>query len=270
MDLLDAIRKRHTTNGAFADRPIVPEHVRCILEMAARAPSHFNSQPWRFVVVQDAARRKALGDIAGDSMRQLMADGRFMQQYRRFFRFSDDEVAQSNDGIHLDNMPSVLRPFAKYVLTERGNQVMNSFQVPRVLGNDARKLVANSPLLLGIALDCSIYKPEELTGLYTMISLGAVVQTIWLTATSQGMGMQFVSTPQEIPEQWARVSSLLGVPAEYELMLLMRLGYEDPAIKRPTIDWTSPQRKPVEELAFRETWGTAFSLATAGTENTEK
>ena len=57
MDLYEAIRKRHTTNGAFADRPIDPEHKRAILELAARAPSHFNSQPWRFVVVEDLERR---------------------------------------------------------------------------------------------------------------------------------------------------------------------------------------------------------------------
>lgn len=259
MDLLDAIRKRHTTNGPFAERPVEREHLRTILEMAARAPSHFNSQPWRFVVVEDAERRAALGEIAGDSMRQLMADGRFIQQYRRFFRFSEEEVESSQDGIHFDTMPSVLRPFAKYIFTERGNNVMNSFQVPRVLGNDARKLVAKSPVLLGIALDRELFKPGELTGLYTTISLGAVVQTIWLTATSFGMGMQFVSTPQEIPEQWARVSTLLGVPDAYELILLLRLGYEDPDQKRPTIDWRSPQRKGIDELAFREEWGQAFS-----------
>ncbi|KAB8143330.1 nitroreductase family protein [Chloroflexia bacterium SDU3-3] len=255
MELHEAIRKRHTTNGAFADRPVSPEHLRTILEMAARAPSHFNSQPWRFVAVQDAERRAALGEIAGDSMRQLMAEGRFIQQYRHLFRFSQEEIEQSHDGIHFDNMPTVLRPFAKYVFTERGTQMMNTFLVPRVLGNDARKLVAGSPLLLGIALDRALYQPLELTGLYTSISLGAVVQTIWLTAIAQGMGMQFVSTPQEIPAQWARVSDLLGVPPEFELILLLRLGYEDPALKRPTIDWTSPQRKPVEELAFAERWG---------------
>lgn len=261
MDLLDAIQKRHTTNGPFANRPVAPEHVQAILEMAARAPSHFNSQPWRFVVIEDATRRAALGEIAGDSMRQLMAEGRFVQQYGRFFRFSEEETASSNDGIHFDNVPAVLRPFVKYVLTERSGQVLNTFQVPRVLGNDARKLVAASPLLLGIALDRSLYRPNELTGVYTSISLGAVVQTIWLTATAYGMGLQFVSTPQEIPEQWARVSALLRVPAEYELILLMRLGYEDPAIKRPTIDWRSPQRKPVSDLAFRDEWGTAFDTA---------
>lgn len=254
MDVAEAIRRRHTTNGAFADRPIDPQHKRTILELAARAPSHFNSQPWRFVVVEDLERRRAIGRIAGDSMRQLMADGRFFQQYRKFFRLSSEEAAATNDGIHIDNMPPMLRPLAKYIFTERGAQMLNTFQVPRVLGNDARKLVENSPMLLGIALSRDLYRPGELTGLYTTISLGAVVQTIWLSATALGMGMQFVSTPQEIPEQWARVSDFLGVPAEYELILLLRLGYEDPEIKRPTIDWTSPQRKSIDELAFQERW----------------
>jgi nitroreductase len=255
MDLFEAIRRRHTTNGPFLDRPIDPQHKRQILEMAVRAPSHFNSQPWRFIVVEDQARRAELGEIAGESMRALMEQGRFWQQYRRFFRFSREEAAGSRDGIYFDNMPKVLRPFAKYLFTERGSSMMNTFQVPRVLANDARRLVASSPLLLGIALSQELYVPGDLTGLYTTISLGAVVQTVWLTATSLGIGVQFVSTPQEIPAQWARVSALLGVPQGFELIALFRLGYEDPGLKRPTIDWTSPQRKPVEELAFQETWG---------------
>lgn len=255
MDLHEAIRRRHTTNGPFADRPIEPAHKRAILEMASRAPSHFNSQPWRFIVVEDAERRGQLGEIAGDSMRQLMEEGRFFQQYRRFFRLTPEEVESTKDGIHFDNVPTVLKPFVKYLFTDRGSSIMNTFQVPRVLANDARKLVAGSPMLMGIALSRELYVPNELTGLYTTISLGAVIQTIWLTAVSFGMGFQFVSTPQEIPEQWARVSELLGVPRDYELIVLFRLGYEDPDLKRPTIDWSSPQRKGVEELAFQEAWG---------------
>lgn len=255
MDLFDAIRKRHTTNGPFADRPIDLADKRALLELAARAPSHFNSQPWRFVIIEDIERRQALAEIAGSSMRQLIEDGRFWQQYRKFFRLSSDEAATTKDGIHFDHMPAVLKPFAKYLFTERGAAIMNTFQVPRVLGNDARKLVSASPMLLGIALAREIYKPGELSGLYSLISLGAVVQTIWLSATALGMGMQFVSTPQEIPEQWALVSAMLGVPDDFELMVLFRLGYEDPGLKRPTIDWTSPQRKGIDELAFQEFWG---------------
>jgi nitroreductase len=116
-------------------------------------------------------------------------------------------------------------------------------------------------MLMGIALSHEVYKPGELTGLYTLISLGAVIQTIWLAATSLGMGFQFVSTPQEIPEKWALTSALLGVPEGFELMVLCRLGYEDPAIKRPTIDWSSPQRKSIDELAFQEQWGQPIDSA---------
>jgi hypothetical protein len=192
-------------------------------------------------------------------MRDLMEDGRFWQQYRKFFRLSQEEAESTRDGIHFDHIPSVLKPFAKYLFTERGAAVMNTFQVPRVLGNDARKLVENSPMLMGIALSREVYKPGELTGLYTLISLGAVIQTIWLSAVSLGIGFQFVSTPQEIPEKWALVSALLGVPDDFELMVLFRLGYEDPNIKRPTIDWTSPQRKGIDELAFQEVWGQPIS-----------
>ena len=241
MDLHEAIRKRHTTNGAFADRPVDPEHKRTILELAARAPSHFNSQPWRFVVVEDPDRRKALGRVAGESMRDLMEDGRFWQQYRRYFRLTPEEAAATKDGIHIDNIPGVLKPFAKYIFSERGAAMMNTFRVPSVLGNDARKLVENSPLLLGIALSHEVYKPGELTGLYTMISLGAVIQTIWLSATSLGMGFQFISTPQEIPEKWALISALLGGPEGFELRVLCRLGYEDPPVNRATSDWTWPR-----------------------------
>lgn len=268
MDVFEAIRKRHTTNGPFAERPIAPEHKRQLLELVARAPSHFNSQPWRFVVVEDAERRRALGDIAGESMRQLMEAGRFFEQYRRFFRTSKEEVEQTKDGIHFDHVPTVLKPFTKYLFTERGATIMNRFQVPRVLGNDARKLVTNAPMLLGIALSRELYQPGELTGLYTMISLGAVVQTLWLSATALGMGMQFVSTPQEIPAQWARVSAMLEVPDDFELMLLLRLGYEDPTLKRPTIDWTSPQRKGINELAFQERWGRPLTFDVPAPEQT--
>lgn len=56
-----------------------------------------------------------------------------------------------------------------------------------------------------------------------------------------------------------RVGALLGVE-DFELMVLFRLGYEDPAIKRPTIDWSSPQRKGIDELAFQEVWGQPLNV----------
>ena len=257
-DLFEAIKNRRTTNGAFRPEPIAPEHIRLILEMASHAPSHFNSQPWRFLVVQDAARRAAIADIAGASMRMLVEEGTFWKRYSKYFRFSQDEVDRTADGIHFDKIPSMLKPFARYVLSPKGSAVINKFQVPRVLGNDAHKLVAASPLLLGITLTRSEYQPQELSGLYSVISLGAVIQTIWITANALGIGMQFVSTPMEVEGQWEKIVVLLEVPDDQALLVLFRLGYVEAVPKRPTIDWSSPQRKRVDELAFAEQWGVSL------------
>lgn len=258
MDILEAIRSRRTANGAFEDRPLAAADVRTILEMAACAPSHFNSQPWRFVVIQDDATRHKIAAIAGESMQKLMAGGRFWQRYRKYFRFSKKDMDEKGDGILIDTMPAILKPFAKYIFTERGGEVMARFQVPRVLGNDARKLVAGSPLILGITLDCSEYKPDDLSGMYSVISLGAVMQTIWLTATSLGIGMQFISTPMEVEGQWERIGQLLGIPPEHKLMVLYRLGYLPEEVRRPTIDWTSSQRRRTAALAYENHWDVPF------------
>lgn len=44
-------------------RPVESEIIRECLEIALQAPNGGNRQPWSFVVVTDAAKRQALGDI---------------------------------------------------------------------------------------------------------------------------------------------------------------------------------------------------------------
>ena len=132
---------------------------------------------------------------------------------------------------------------------------MAKLKVPRILGNDEEKLVAGAPVLFIILLNKEEYKPAELSGFYSVISMGAVIQNLWLTTTALGMGMQFISTPGEIPENWKAISGMINVPDDFEMMAIFRMGYTDASMKRPTIDWKSSQRKPVNELAFKDTWG---------------
>jgi nitroreductase len=49
---------------SFLPDPISDDVVERILTAATHAPSAENSQPWRFVVVRDEAKRKAIVDIA--------------------------------------------------------------------------------------------------------------------------------------------------------------------------------------------------------------
>ncbi len=255
MDLFEAIVNRKTTNSAFADKKVSDEHIELLIKMASHSPSHFNSQPWRFIAVTDKDIRGKIAKIAGDSMVQLMEDGRFWKQYRKYFRFSEEDLEKTKDGIHIDHLPAVLKPFVRQIFSETGGKIMAKFKVPRILGNDEEKLVAGSPLLFIILLDKDEYKPSELSGFYSVISMGAVVQTLWLSTTAIGMGMQFISTPGEIPENWKQISHILEVPDNYEMCAIFRMGYVDAGAKRPTIDWKSSQRKGVNELAYKDKWG---------------
>jgi len=259
MEIFETIVNRRTANSAFADKKVSQEHIETLIKMASHAPSHFNSQPWRFIVVQDESIIKKIAKIAGDSMVQLMEDGRFWKQYMKYFRFNEKEIEKTKDGIHIDHLPAVLKPFVRSIFSEKGGKVMAKLKVPRILGNDEEKLVAGAPVLFIILLSKDEYKPGELSGFYSVISMGAVIQNLWLTTTALGMGMQFISTPGEIPENCKAISELIKVPDNYEMMTIFRMGYVDPAMKRPTIDWKSSQRKPINELAHKDEWGGAIT-----------
>ena len=255
MDLFDAIVNRKTTNTRFADKKVTDEHIELLVKMVSHCPSHFNSQPWRFIAITDEAIIGKIAKIAGDSMVQLMDDGRFWRQYRKYFRFSEEEIEKTKDGIHIDHLPAVLKPFVRTIFSETGGKVMAKFKVPRILGNDEEKLVASSPLLFIISLTKDEYIKDQLSGFYSVISMGAVIQTLWLVTTAIGMGMQFISTPGEIPEKWKEISEMLNIPDDFEMCAIFRMGYVDPDMKRPTIDWKSSQRKGVNDLAHKDRWG---------------
>ena len=59
MDFTAVIKTRRSVR-AYADKPIPKEVLGRILEAARLAPSACNFQPWRFIVVKDAATRSQL------------------------------------------------------------------------------------------------------------------------------------------------------------------------------------------------------------------
>lgn len=256
MDFLEVVKRRRTTNGPFLPDPVSEEHQRLLVEVASMAPSHFNSQPWRFVLVDDRETIEEIARISGESMTRLMEEGTFWKRYRPYFRFSEQEMEERRDGIFIDQMPSVLKPFRKQIFSGTGQAIMNRFGVPKTLGEDNRKLVAGSPLLLAVLLDKAEYRPGELSGFYSLFGMGAAVENVWLATTELGMGIQFISTPMEIPENWRRIERLLDKPDDLELMAVYRLGYVPKEQRRPTIDWSSRQRKRLSQYVFRNTCAT--------------
>ncbi|WP_440709656.1 nitroreductase family protein [Herbiconiux sp. YIM B11900] len=256
MEFLDVVRRRTTTNGPFRPDPVSDEHQRLLMELAGRAPSQLNSQPWRFVLIDRRETIETIAGISGASMTEAMSNGTFFERYKPYFRFSAEEMARTRSGMLFDKLPTALRPFTRQVFTPRGQKLMNTFRVPQTLGEENRRLVAGSPLLLGVMLDRAEYRPGELSSFYSVFSMGAAMENIWLATVELGMGIQFVSFPMEVPGRWAEIEGLLGVPDDLELMAVYRLGYLPADQQRPAIDWSSHERKRPSQYVFRNSCDT--------------
>jgi len=67
LSLEQTIRTRRSVRS-FDTRPIEPEKLNRVLELATRAPSANNVQPWQFIVVEDEARRRDLARLTTGQM----------------------------------------------------------------------------------------------------------------------------------------------------------------------------------------------------------
>ena len=87
MDILEAIRTRKSIRG-FKPDPVRREILAEILEVACRAPSAMNTQPWEFFVLAgealEAARRRNIESLqAGETVGPESAIGIFATLLRR-------------------------------------------------------------------------------------------------------------------------------------------------------------------------------------------
>ncbi len=65
MDVFEAIKTRRSIRK-YRPELVPEEKLEMILEAARLAPSAGNRQPWRFVVVQNVDRKKALAEVANN------------------------------------------------------------------------------------------------------------------------------------------------------------------------------------------------------------
>ncbi|MDH4267791.1 MAG: nitroreductase family protein, partial [Deltaproteobacteria bacterium] len=70
MDVPEAILKRRSIRK-WKPAPVEKEKIEKVLEAGRRAPSWGNTQPWRFIVVQDKAKIEELANTAAAGQPQV-------------------------------------------------------------------------------------------------------------------------------------------------------------------------------------------------------
>ncbi len=72
-EVLEVIKKRRSWR-AYDPKPVQRKLIQAVIDAGNEAPSGMNSQPWRFVVVENTEMRKKLFDAAYPKWRRVFED----------------------------------------------------------------------------------------------------------------------------------------------------------------------------------------------------
>jgi len=216
--VLEAIAGRHSVR-AFLPDPIDPALVRRILEVASRAPSGTNSQPWKVWVAMGAARDRLCARIhaafeTGDPAPQ--------EEYRYY----PEELFEPILGRR--------RSQGKALYTHIALPKEDKAGMHRQAGRNY--LLFDAPVGLFFAID-------RRHGQSAWIDIGIFLQSVMLAA--RGFGLD--TCPQQAFSKYHRlIRDELGIPDGDTVVCGMALGRADPSAR---INSYASDREPVESFA---------------------
>jgi nitroreductase len=204
-DVLETIKARRSLRMPFeSQRPISAEDLAKILEAARWSPTAHNMQNFEVVVVDD---QDVLERIRG--VERPISETFVRENYQQL-SFSVEELQRKKTGVLAAMFPpSWSDPdFRVDALT------------PEVAAAAQRPL-ASTPLMLFVLYDPNRRAPASEGDFLGIVSLGCVMENIWLAAESLGIGLHIISSLSTDPE----VRGILAVPDHLVIAFACRLGY---------------------------------------------
>jgi nitroreductase len=227
-DVMELIEERRSLRMPFdLQRPVAKEDLADILEAARWAPTAHNMQNFEVIVVDDPEVLEAIRGI------QRPISETFIRENYEQLSFSEEELLKKKTGL-LGTMfpPSWRQP--DFHADEIGEEEAAATQRP----------MPSSPVLLVVVYDPGKRAPASEGDFLGIISLGCVMENMWLAAQALGIGFQIVSSLSSEPE----VKSILGIPDDLAVAFSCRLGYPaaEPAnylrVRREVQDFTHHDR----------------------------
>ena len=220
MDVIDAIKMRKSTR-AFKPDPVPKETIRAILEIACRAPSAMNIQPWEFTV----ASGEALEKIRKGHVEKLNA-GQMPNP-------DHTVVGWTNDSVYRERQVEL----AKQIFQVMG--ITREDKVKRAQWMERGFRYFDAPVAIIIYVDRSLSESGPL------LDIGAVMQNICLAALHFGLGTCIEDQGVMYPEV---VKKFTGIPESKRLLIAISMGYPDESAQANRVAST---RESVDNLT---TW----------------
>jgi len=210
MELLRLIQERRSQRGPYdPQRPISKENVRQIVEAARWAPTAHNMQNFQVVVIDDTEVLQSIGKT-GFSLSE-----EFVRENYRQLSFSEEELAAKKVGVLGTMFPPFMRKpdFRLSDLTEEEKK-----------GAASRVPLQATSVMLVVLYDPAERAPASEGDFLGIMSLGCVMENMWLMASSLGIGLHIVSSLAAGPAEIA-LKRLLEIPANLKVAFTCRLGY---------------------------------------------
>jgi len=205
-DILETMRNRHSARMPYdADRPVPAHLLARVLEAARWAPTAHNMQNYEIVVVDDRTRLQEIAAIRAE------VSAAFVRENLAQLSFSEEELRRKKVGL-LARMfpPSWLDPDAEP--SEPAEHAL--------LGHS----LSSAPLLLVVLHDATRRAPASEGDVLGMMSLGCVMQNMWLMAEALGISMQILSAMSGDHVE-GELRRLLAFPPHFKVSFGARLGY---------------------------------------------
>ncbi len=201
MDIEEVIQKRKSIR-AFKPDPVPHEVLREIVELALRAPSWANTQPWELAIVSGAkleAIKEAFSTQGGvRALPDFPGPEEFPEAYKTRFQ----------------NLAVKMGEAAKK--GKRGKKAGEWYlQGPRLYG---------APAAIYILIDRSFYEQPGGLNVYPVFDCGLVAQNIMLLATDHGLGTIVQAQAVHYPNI---LRQMLGIPGSKLVLVGIAVGYPD-------------------------------------------
>lgn len=197
MELTEAIKSRKSIRG-YKPTPVPKEILTEVLQIATRAPSGLNTQPWEFTVLGG----KVLDDLKQALQQQALAGA-------------------------LPNPDFSVKPIAGVYRRRQVELGIALYQLMGIAREDKEKRdqwflkmlrAFDAPNAIIVSMD------EEISSLQSAFDLGAVTQTIALAALNFGLGTCIEAALVYYPEI---VKNIAGIPDSKKLAVGIAIGYPD-------------------------------------------
>jgi nitroreductase len=224
-----AIKNRLSARGPYdLHRSVSQEDLQQILEAARWAPTAHNMQNFEIILVDDKTLLKKLGNLKSPVSQA------FIRENHALLSFSVEELKQRKVGILGTWFPAFMRDLS---IKPTAEEKTSSFQ---------GSLVKKNPVLLVVVFDPGKRAPASRGDTLGFMSLGCVMQNMWLMASSLGLSFHIVSSFNDGAVE-TKAKKILGIPKNLKIAFTCRLGYASSSerylrVRRDVKDFTSYNR----------------------------